>query len=189
MTSPITIMAIDPSMTMSGYAVLRRSDSITVVDAGVLRPEGTDRINKIHSMVIEAKCLAAEYSPTRIIVELPMEFVIAARRGKRSAAHLPWYGVAIGAFLVSFPRDIVVGVTATAWGTVYPTIDKMKTGRIMAVRARYGQHLDLGAPTVAGNVADAIMMGTWWLDRLRETDGDVVVKAIAPPQVSKRRKR
>jgi hypothetical protein len=46
-----------------------------------------------------------------------------------------------------------------------PHGDNNKDSRVRALAFLTGQQLDLGPKTHAGNVADAALMGLWWLRR------------------------
>ena len=110
-----------------------------------------------------------------VVIETPQTFMVRSK-GKRSATTLPIYGQAVGFFQGychswrdSTPHYFALhGVSASDWAKKYkvPEGDTNKEARVRAVQYKLGNmSLDLGPKTHAGNVADAILMGLWWLDK------------------------
>lgn len=155
------LLAIDPSMTMTGYAVL--DGPRRIVEAGVFRPRGKGQVTRLASMMLDARSLFVVHDVQDVVVELPGTYHIAAKQGRRSAVNLPWYGVAVGSFLFGI-MDHAHGVSVSQWAAKFPKGDRDKANRVALVKSLF-PGVELGAKSVAGNVADAILMGVWWLER------------------------
>ena len=69
-TSPI-VLAVDPSSTRTGYALM--SDAITVVEAGYLTPERVrdSAIDRVGAMCTELAKLIREGEPVTGVIEIP----------------------------------------------------------------------------------------------------------------------
>jgi Holliday junction resolvasome RuvABC endonuclease subunit len=156
------LLALDPSSTCTGYAVLSRPGArpAVLVDAGRLTPAQprAKAAERIASMVEQVADLIREHAPTHAVVELPSAHV---HRGKRAGggAGLAIYGMAVGAVWQAVLGRVggVALVDANLW-----------TGRVnKAVRARRIQDMGLGYrmdqdPGLDG--ADAIGLGLWACD-------------------------
>jgi Holliday junction resolvasome RuvABC endonuclease subunit len=181
MTTPPLILALDPSIKLAGYAVMRadRRPLGSIVEAGILRvPEGKGAgggfIPRIQALVQDIASIVDRHAGElrTIVVETPLTITPGMGRS-RSATTLPSYGVAVGAVLreamriaaASEQRITVVETSASAWSRGLSSVkdDKHKLSRVERVKVLYGQHLDLGPKTVAGNTADAILIGSWWI--------------------------
>lgn len=161
------VVGIDPSMTCTGYAVLSGS---CVLDAGVIRPSGKTLTERAHDLWRHCRDIVTTHRGAVVVVELP------AARGippdaqgfrRRSALTLPVYGIAVGIVLGAYwasPGARLIAVAADAWTRGMPSTrgDPRKTGRVRLVEQLYGLGRGgLGAPTVAGNVADAVLLARY----------------------------
>ena len=106
-----------------------------------------------------------------VVVEMP-QTVTRGKKGKRSAAHLPTYGMAVGMVLAAARTAGVRRITpsATEWTRGLPGVDgdEYKTKRVRAVTYYYGAGWDkLLSRKQAGNVADAALLARWALHQIR----------------------
>lgn len=160
------ILAIDPGMTNTGYAVLDGPDF--VVEAGVLQPDAlADPIDRLRSMVKDARELVRTHDVFEVVVETPMD-VMYGKFSQRSLVSLPWYGIAIGAFAFGITGVSVLTVSASTWGKHFPRGPKGtkeyrdKAARVAAVSALYPAIKMPTSKARAAGMVDAILMGRWW---------------------------
>jgi len=164
------VLAIDPSSTRTGYALLTCSEYLQ--EAGVLSPE-----NRRDAPIERIRCMAGELiamieleRPDVIVIEVPSGRIgTGFRRGAK--ARLSVYGLGAGglwgvcwsAVRVSGHRIALVETTEREW----------TCGRSRAVRA---QHASAAFPHIApklrgqdpgGDIADAIGIGLWWFNQQR----------------------
>jgi len=152
------ILALDPSSTRTGYAVLC-GDGI-VEEAGLMRPSKSTApvFERSVSMGHQAMDVARERSVATVVVESPAPQQGQGRAYKGQAS----YG---------FGAGIITGMLLSAGCTVYTvradkwTRQKPKEQRAAELEARlssYDRSQDPGR-----DVADAIGLGTWWLRERR----------------------
>lgn len=167
------ILALDPSTTRTGYAVMSAADKI--VDAGYLAPRRTrdDVEARIDAMVDGLAELCEEHWPRSIIIEVP-----SGRPGAGSKAgaqgRLAIYGMAVGELrraakeLVDWharaPRGEpgVVSVNEREW-----TRGRTKVQRQALIAQQFKAYAQHVARDRGGDVADAIGIGQWWFTRGR----------------------
>ena len=170
------ILALDPSSECTGYAMLGADRGI--IESGTIRPDARDKtpVARILTIGREVGALVKRLSPGVVVVETPF----ATPRGgpkkvKRSPVTLPTYGMVVGMVigevdvwrLTHDPAPVLVTVPSDAWskGLGSTWDDEHKTKRVRAVAYLYGIAPEaLGPKTLAGNVADAILMARWALD-------------------------
>lgn len=173
----MTTLTIDPSLSCTGYAVfsaaaLDSAGIIRVPDTGKGRTQWARVAAALDDLTGILQSLPADGSVT-VVVETP-QTVTRGKRGQRSASSLPGYGMIVGAMLAHVrayiaakaPGWSLVEVSATVWTKGYPSTnnDPHKTRRVRAAEYLYPSAAGkLGAETTAGNVADAILMGDWWV--------------------------
>lgn len=173
------ILALDPSSTCVGYAVLAGLSPTELIDAGRLKPSmAADAIPdlpdwlrdhlrqpalkaawRIAGLVRDAVDLVHEHHPTQIVVEIPSGlFGTGARHGARGS--LTTYGLAAGAIWSVMDQQLpgqVAPITERQW-----TPDRGAKGKaqlaIAAMYKGYSMHADPGA-----DVADAIGLARWWI--------------------------
>lgn len=173
------ILGIDPSISCTGYCLLERSgEHGRIIEAGKVSPTSrqTTLGERARQIVCDLNELVREAMDKAgldtVIVETP-QTVTRGKRGLRSAATLPSYGVAVGAILAGLdvPDGVErIEVSATDWTRGMPTTarDPDKVNRVLLVERMYGlEPGSLGARTVAGNVADAILLARYALVRWR----------------------
>ena len=161
------LLAIDPGMTNTGYAVLDGPDF--VVEAGVLQPDAlADPIDRLRSMVKDARELVLAHDVFEVVVETPMD-VMYGKFSPRSLVSIPWYGIAIGAFVFGVTGVPVATVSASTWGKHYPRGKKGtkeyrdKAARIAAVASIYPTIKMPASKAKAAGMVDAILIGRWWM--------------------------
>lgn len=155
-----SIIALDPSSTAIGYAVLRRIDG-GIIDAGLITPDKkTDLpLVRIRAMLEELTLLICEAEPQAAVIEVTSGKV--GKRHKGKGAGLAVYGMAVGAVWqlccnVEFLE--VAPVLENDW-----TDGAGKSKRLSLLSAtepKYKRERDPG-----GDVGDAIGLGRWWLRR------------------------
>ena len=175
------ILSIDPSASCVGWTWLDESERI--VGFGhrakkTLLGEPEDVSDTCYAAIAEIIQQGNDEQWTaqlrHVVIETPQTFMVRSK-GTRSATTLPTYGRAVGIFegYCHSWRDHtphyfqIHGVSASEWARGYkvPHGDNNKDSRVRALAFLTGQQLDLGPKTHAGNVADAALMGLWWLRR------------------------
>lgn len=170
------ILAFDPSISSTGYAILRASGRDgTFVAAGRIwaRGKGLDIVTRIDQILTDAQAVVDEVAVMNathasIVIETPQT----ETHGKtRSASTLPTYGMAVGALVWGLVYPISWGrvtVSATEWTKGAPATgnDKYKVARVRFVEQLYRlKPGSLGAKTTAGDVADAVLIARWMVRR------------------------
>ena len=169
----LTVMALDPSSTATGYAVLTAN---RLLDAGKLTGKRSgSAIARVLEMRRELLALLNEHLPTTILVEVPVGKQYTRTPGKKSG--LPVWGMAAGAvwmvcedwaegrtaadsLVAGFTwkdgdRRIVVPISNTLW-----TRGSTKTGRRSMVESRFKSYDALRDS--GGDVSDAISLALWY---------------------------
>lgn len=180
------LLAFDPSMTCVGWAVLEREpggpDHGRLLDAGTIRADSIDTSDVIARTQLigrEAKALVDDEEPSIVAVELPSKFVPSQGRGMQRRGQ-PTYGMAVGAVIdaVSIPFNFkhrrpmtpprVIGWPPDVWTRSLPRgaqatkDDQYKTARVEhAARMFNRRPEDFGPKTLAGDVADAVLIGRY----------------------------
>lgn len=157
-------LAVDPSSTCTGWAVLELDG--TVSSHGTIRPPRRAAVEaRVDAMVDGVLDLLARYDPDTIVVEVPSGKV--ARRMAGHAAGLTLYGYAVGrvvqACRMAAPDAELVQVDEGTW-----TRGRRKAARAAVVAAtveEYRADDDRGM-----DAADAIGLGRWWRERGRLED-------------------
>ncbi len=175
------VLALDPSTTCIGYALLAGEAPSGLLDAGLLKP--TERrpernmpdmvwwvlcdrqlraYRRIYSLLADVRALVNDTKPGEIVVEVPSgKAGTASKRGAR--ASLTTYAAAAGAVLGMLRAleplhgAIVFPVTERQWAFGGGK-DKRKTRCRVLYGKRYNPEQDKGA-----DCADAILLGRWWL--------------------------
>jgi|GEM_PF-6947282 len=148
--------------------------SLIVREAGLVRPEGDDTGSRLWSLWDQIRVLLATYGQPDdlpVVVEFPAARAIPASAGsfQRSVLTLPTYGCAVGvAYIASATHTNNLAVMTPAadewpWKGVPSTKnDPHKEGRVRYAASLFGlSPTSMGAKSVAGNVADAMLMGSW----------------------------
>ena len=176
------ILSLDPSSECTGYAMLGADRGI--IESGTIRPDARDKTPAARVLTIgrEVGALVKRLSPGVVVVETPFATPRGGPKAKRSAMTLPTYGMAVGAALAAVdgwrrthdPAPTLVTVPADEWsrGLAGTRDDAHKTKRVQAVAYLY--QIDpsaLGPKTIAGNVADAILMARWALSARAGEEG------------------
>lgn len=175
------LLALDPSSTRTGYAVLRGDR--TIIEAGVIRPKRVVKAlaDRVRSVLVEVSTLLNEHRPTACVVELPgtvmyrrqlMAVAGSTNRVAGVSKRLVMYAAAAGAVYGAMVAVsnllpwtmIVAGVEATTW-----TRGKAKADRAMWLKLEYPKYDPATDP--GGDVADAIELGLWWLTEQRAARG------------------
>ena len=160
------IIALDPSSTAIGYAVLGQIDG-GLIDAGLITPDRKTHppLVRILAMLEELTLLICETEPEAVVIEVTSGKV--GKRHKGKGAGLAVYGMAVGA-VWQLCRSVefleVAPVLENDW-----TDGKGKSKRLSllcAMEPKYKRERDPG-----GDVGDAIGLGRWWLARQPKAGG------------------
>lgn len=161
------ILAIDPSSSITGFALLDEAEKL--LDAGTLRPnKRTDASEfRIAAMCDDLETILIATNPDIVVIEWTSGKV-GRRRHKGHGAGLAIYGLAIGA----------IWRTATAWaarrkpvGQVVTVLEndwtawKSKEERSKLIAREYPK-IDFSKDT-GGDIADAIGLGVWFARRFK----------------------
>ena len=146
-----TVLAIDPSSTRTGYAVM--ADAMTIIDAGLLKPGKVKDpwLHRVRAMTIDLRGLLREVEPDIVLVEIPH---------KHNAPHhknLAAYGFAAGAMWAECfdHTEETHAVSAEVW-----TGKKSKSARQLGIDLMYPSYDP--AKDKGGDIADAIGLARWW---------------------------
>lgn len=179
------LLAIDPSSTCVGYAILRGIGPRDLVDAGRLRPNvprlepapiedpmrawfrrpGLKAARRIRQLCSDLSLLLAEWRGQidRAVIEVPSGLIgTGAKRGGRGS--LTTYGMAAGALWQRLLLDEdapqwVYLITEREWTRAAPSKWK-RPAAAKALHENYAMEADDGA-----DVADAILIGRWFGER------------------------
>lgn len=209
MTSrPTRVIAFDPSIDRTGYAVLEDDgDSGRIWEAGLIttRDHSHGRAARIDDLIAGTQEKLDHAHADAAVIEFPFSRVFPGRGTRRSIATLPTMGLAIGAVYATarahwtsgkLPLGVLTpGSDEWPRGTVPPTKgDDAKEARVRYVEAVYRlRDGELGPKTTAGNIADAILQARWGLWTLQaktthqEEEGDQETSAC--PRPTRRRTR
>lgn len=154
----MSILALDPSSTATGYAVLR--DDGSLADAGLLKPDRTrddanTRIAAMHRALIE---VLKEHTPAHVVVEDTSGKV--GHRGRArgmNGAGMAIHGKAVGYFICAVKAAGYVPecVLENVWTRQVPKA--VRQSRVAVAFPAYAGVSDPG-----GDVADAIGLADWW---------------------------
>lgn len=188
-------LSIDPSISCTGYGLLHDDGSTNgrVIECGTIKPPDADsgspwtRIRD--GLLVDLSALVGSlllaHEINVVIVETPQEWS-KGLGGKRSAATLPTYGMAVGAVLAeleSIRKDMskpftLLETSASEWTRSAPAArtistsgrrqaDPNKTARVEYVRALWPTAVLPTAKDKAGGAADALLMAKWQMDQQR----------------------
>lgn len=152
------LLALDPSITATGYAVFGATDD-DLLEWGVNRPTiGWSRCRKIRWLLSELEKTLGEYDIEDVVVEVPSGKVAMKTAGSRGAG-IAVYGEAVGVhegWLLAQDGVALHRVDERQW-----TARSKKQTRALRVEARfpdYDRTIDRGL-----DGADAIGLGWWFL--------------------------
>lgn len=160
--SPIILLAIDPSTTRTGYALM--TSAVDVIDAGYLKPKRAkdpafvrldDMIEDLTDIALPAE--AGQVMPTHGVIEVPSgKPGVGSRAGAR--ASLAIYGFAAGAMWQCLQCKLTTRrIDEIEWTHGVP-----KAKRQMIVSAMFPAYRAVIALDTGGDVADAIGVGQYW---------------------------
>lgn len=160
----MSILALDPSSTATGYAVMR--DDGTLADAGLLKPDRTrdDANTRIAAMHRALMDVLREHRPTCVVVEDTSGKVGARHRG--AGAGLAIHGKAVGYFMAAVKAAGYVPemILENVWTRGTP-----KAKRQARVALAYRSYRPAEDP--GGDTADAIGLAEWWRTMARVPSG------------------
>ena len=156
------VLALDPSSTCVGYAVLATARQL--LDAGRLTPtrERDDANARIRAMAADLRRVLAEYPDAVVVVEDTSGKVGRGRHGGGGAG-LAVYGKALG-YLIRVVEEATGREPALVLENVW-TAGKSKAVRQRRVAATFPGYPADDDP--GGDVADAIGLAAWWIDEER----------------------
>ncbi|HEV7298709.1 MAG TPA: hypothetical protein VGN72_05030 [Tepidisphaeraceae bacterium] len=153
------ILALDPSSSRTGYALMR--DARTLLEAGLLKPNRADdpANDRIRAMSADLLALIGEKQPRLIVVEDTSGKVARRTREKgANGAGLAVYGKAVGWILGACEATGIEthAVLENVW-----TRRTHKSTRQHWVIAEFGARYDPVSDS-GMDVSDAISLGRWW---------------------------
>lgn len=155
------LLALDPSTTCTGYAVMRSSDDL--FDAGIIRPPTTAKtpLERIESICKEVAALIAEIHPHYMVIEVPSGHVAARIAEESGGAGLSVYGMAVGA--VVHTAWIAMGSSELVWTPDESwTQGIAKQVRRLAIMAEFSWANEQFEKDSGSDMADAIGLAQWW---------------------------
>lgn len=170
------VLAIDPAMGCTGFAFLQTAHpDPLLLQAGTVSAEGEGwrRCCHLRDEIRDLVGSLKGSKPDLIVVETPFaepKKVPREFQSKRSDLTLPVYGGAVGAAMIGAHDSGVplVEVPVHEWARSAPSTmkDPYKTKRVAYAATVFNRRPeDFGCKTNAGNVADAALLGRWWLCR------------------------
>ena len=171
------ILALDPSTSCTGYAVLTDAGAVVWEQTGTIRPKGEDLPEKLLDLARDVAGLFKTFrmgDDSTIVIERPQTAGGPNRGtyGKQSPMSIAAYGAAFGAVYTMVCRYAdpmqILTPTPMEWvgrGCIPSSQgDPHKEKRVRWVEQIYGlPHGHLGCKSKAGNVADAILLARWGL--------------------------
>lgn len=180
---PRRILAIDPSLTLTGCALLhsdpKRPLTGRLDKVWDIKPKGETLAMRLFDLHREVQSVICAARPTIVLVEMPADQKRGSRGGsfgRRSVMTLPSYGAAVGICLAA---TLAWQESEEASATLFPSSsdwtggdipsskdDDLKEKRVAYVTRLYGLEPGvLGPKSTAGNVADATLIARWGLWR------------------------
>jgi hypothetical protein len=174
-----TILAIDPSSTATGWALLDLAGRI--VQAGNIRPDKlrSEPQFRIKSMAEDLRQLLNEFEPGTVVIEITSGKT-SKRHGSGAGAGLGVYGMAVGylwavtdCWLRQLPAEQqgqtqIVPIRENLWCRGISKAD-----RIAAVACEFPEYNPADDP--GGDLADAVSLGQWYLKEHRARLVEAVV--------------
>jgi hypothetical protein len=163
----VKILALDPSSTRTGYAILTSPTADGLVEAGYLRPErSTDRyLDRITAMAQDLHGLISMTAGIDLVViEMPSGRCGGGQR-RGAGSSLIVYGVAAGMLW-----GVAVGRVGTGVKAVETVFENVWTGRVskgvrqQRIAAQFPSYAKACAADTGGDTADAIGLGVWYLE-------------------------
>ena len=165
------VLGIDPSMTMTGFALVSiEGDQTRLEFAGTIKPKGETVIQRVEDLCAQLylaiKKARGEGAIDLCAIETPQTTSFGRSR-QRNTNTLPLYGMAVGAAIATAERITnarTIGVSASEWGMRIRTGGAGKPGRIAYAGLVIGDWA-----TVTGGmnkeqleaVADAALLADW----------------------------
>jgi hypothetical protein len=170
----MSVVAFDPGMNHTGAACVS-NDAQSLYDTAIfnIKAEKRDLQDRCGELRRDVRAFLERNKPRAVVVEMPAAKGIpqsAQGFGKRSALHLPTYGIAVGTVLAEAERYleerpqreiVVLCRPSDDWTKRYPSTrgDPHKTARVRLVEGMFCLlRGSLGPESTAGNVADAILL-------------------------------
>lgn len=159
------LLALDPSSTATGYAVFGGD---WLVEAGILRPaslrdEYLLRVDQIAGQLVS---LIAANEPNTVVIEVPSGHVARRMRDRARGPGLSVYGMAVGvqyrvcAEAAGRCGSRIRAVYENTWTRGIPKLTRRRKLALAYPALREQFEADTG-----GDMADAIGIGLWCLDR------------------------
>lgn len=156
------ILALDPSSTLTGYAILSLDRKL--IDAGRLRPTRTrdDANTRILAMAADLYAVSNDNPAISQVVIEDTSGKVARRHGAGGGAGLAIHGKAIGALWFEcrriFGGGIIEMVKENDWAC-----GTSKGKRQQRIMLEFGCSGYDAAQDKGGDTADAIGLGLWWI--------------------------
>lgn len=159
------LLTIDPSSTLTGYAVM--TDPETIEDCGYLRPGNPkgSSIDRTDSICDSLELLVWEHKPDHVMIEVPSGHV---RVTKFGAQGLTLYAFAAGAQHAILRRYVQVRNAKPPGATLWRvdeqawTKGRTKSQRAEALFSEFPKLRKKLAADTGGDIADALGLGLYW---------------------------
>jgi len=151
------LLALDPSTTKTGYALM--ADRDTIIDAGLFTPKrvADKSLVRVDAMVADLRQFLKDSKPTAAVIEMPSGKMTGYNSGRGAGQAV--YGVAAGRMyqvLIDWlGPDCVTAYTPTEW-----TRGKQQKARQRIIKNQFAVY-DV-AKDKGCNVSDAIGIGLYW---------------------------
>jgi len=169
------VLALDPGIGCTGYAFVQAAHpEPRLLEAGTIRPEG-DGWARCASIARQIQELLRHgrggHKAEAVVIETPFARPRGGPKAQRSTMTLPMYGGAVGAAIVAadvmgYTPDLVPVDTWAVGIRGKTAADPYKSKRVQMASYAFNVPADqFGPKTHAGDVADAALLGRWWLSR------------------------
>jgi len=160
----VKLLALDPSSTRTGYALVTGPTPADILEAGYFtpKPQSAPPYERIAQMAQDLRELLDEVGPDRVLIEMPSGKIHAGNR-RSGGAGQSIYGAAAGA-LWQCARDHagcpVETIDPNTW-----TRGRPKKQRVAELARLCPAYAAQARSDGGGDVGDAILLG-WWSERM-----------------------
>ena len=156
------LLALDPSSTRTGYALLDMADG-AIIDAGLLLPtkQKAEAIYRVGDMLDELDVLMGSNSLEVAVIEMPLGKQYSRQRGKRSGLAV-WAGAAWAMWALIRTEDPNLPLLPVGIAWTRSTTKRMRQAEVISRASSYDPARDPGM-----DVSDAVSLGWWYLAQRR----------------------
>lgn len=165
----MTILAIDPSINNTGWAVLEPEEHQFAMPSlnrmvpkahGVWRSKEKDPYDRLEELSSALHNIVCYYNFTDVVIETTSGKLAARLKGTN--ANMLLYGVAVGS-MVRDVRELSIGRQGETRFNVHLILENLWTGEVPKARRHAATLAEFGLPKkTTDHETDAIALGTWW---------------------------